>query len=151
IEYYEETTNPVLPYAGGPNVGSAVAEATLKTETTFGWTLRTEPVRKIATFVPATKEALDDVDFLEGQLPGRLAIAVQRGEEVGLLTGSGVAPQLTGLLNRAGIQTTAKVANPGENIPSAIYRGMQLVRGSAGAGFAEPTAVVFHPTNWTTV
>jgi hypothetical protein len=145
VEYYEETTNPVPTVAQG-----AIGEGAPKFETAFGWTLRTEPVRKIATWVPATKEALDDVDFLESQLRGRLAFAVQRIEEQELLTGTGVAPQFTGLLNRAGIQTVAKGAAPDTNI-DVIYRAMQLVRGSAGAGFAEPTAVVFHPTNWSNV
>jgi HK97 family phage major capsid protein len=144
LEYYEETTNPVPTVAQ-----AAVSEGATKFETTFGWTLRTETVRKIATFVPATKESLDDVDFLESQIRGRLGFAVVRVEEAELLVGTGVAPQITGLLNRSGIQTTAKTA--AIPIPDVIYIAMQLIRGSAGTGFAEPTAVIFHPTNWTAV
>ena len=144
LEYYEETTSPVPTVAQ-----AAVAEGGTKFETTFGWTLRTETVRKIGTFVPATKESLDDVDFLEGAIRGRLGFSVMRVEENELLSGTGVAPQLTGLLNRSGIQTTAKAA--GTPIPDAIYTAMQLVRGSAGSGFAEPTGVVMHPTNWSAV
>lgn len=144
LEYYEETTNPVPTVAQ-----AAVAEGATKFETTFGWTLRTEAVRKIATFVPATKESLDDVDFLESQIRGRLGFAVTRVEEAELLTGNGTPPQITGLINRTGVQTTAKTA--AIPIPDVIYTAMQLIRGSAGAGFAEPTAVIFHPTNWTAV
>jgi HK97 family phage major capsid protein len=144
LEYYEETTSPVPTPAQ-----AAVLEGTAKFEDTFGWTLQSETVRKIGTWVPATKEALDDVDFLESQIRGRLAFAVQRVEEQMLLTGTGTAPQLRGLLNRTGIQTTAKTT--GVPIPDVIYTAMQLVRGSAGTGFAEPTGVVFNPTNWTTV
>jgi HK97 family phage major capsid protein len=145
LEYYEETTNP----ANITTDQGFITEGETKYETTFGWTLRTESVRKIGTFVPATKESLDDVDFLESQIRGRLSFAVQRVEEAALLTGNGTAPNIRGLLARVGIQTTAKTA--GLPIPDVIYTAMQLVRGSAGAGFAEPTAVVFHPTNWTSV
>jgi HK97 family phage major capsid protein len=145
IEYYEETTDPT-------NITTDqgfITEGETKFETAFGWTLRTESVRKVGTWVPATQESLADLDFLEGQIRGRLAFAVQRIEERALLTGNGTAPNIRGLLNRTGIQTTAKTA--AIPIPDAVYTAMQLIRGSAGTGFAEPSAVIFNPTNWTAV
>jgi HK97 family phage major capsid protein len=148
IEYYEETTFTVGTAAGAPGAAGPVAEGQVKGELTVGFTLRTESIRKIAQWVPATKEALDDVDFLESQLRGRLAFAVVRAEEQQILSGSGVAPQIAGLLGRSGIQTQAKGADP---TPDAIYRGMQKIRGAGGAGFAEPSAVVFHPNDWTDI
>jgi hypothetical protein len=140
LEYFEETTFT--------NAAAAVAEGATKPESAEAFTLRTEAVRKIGHFIPATKEALDDVAYLESTLRGRLAFGVQRTEEVELLSGSGTAPHLTGLLNRSGIQTQALGTDP---TPDAIYYAMQLVRGSAGAGFAEPTAVVIHPSNWSKI
>lgn len=140
IEYYEETTFT--------NTAAPVAEGGTKTESTLAYTLRTESVRKIAHFIPATKEALDDVSFLESQIRGRLAFGVQRAEETQLLTGSGVSPQIMGILNRTGIQTQAKGTDP---TPDAIYRAMQLIRGASGSGFAEPTGVVLHPNDWTDI
>ena len=140
LEYYEETTFT--------NAAAPVAEGGTKQESALGFTLRQESVRKIAHFIPATKEALDDVSFLESTIRGRLAFGVQRAEEAQLLSGTGSAPQLLGLMNRSGLQTQAKGADP---VPDAIYKGMQLVRGSAGAGFAEPTDVVMHPNDWTDV
>jgi len=140
VEYYEETTVT--------NAAVEVAEGVAKPESAEGFTLRTEPVRKIATWIPATKEALDDVPFLESQLRGRMASNVRRREEQQVLTGDGVAPNLRGILNRSGIQTQAKGADP---TPDAVYKAMQLVRGSAGAGFAEPTAFIVHPADWTDI
>ena len=148
IEYYEETTFTIGTAAGAPGAAGPVAEGQVKGELTVGFTLRTESIRKIAQWVPATKEALDDVDFLESQLRGRLAFAVVRAEEQQILGGSGVAPQIAGLLGRSGIQTQAKGADP---TPDAIYRGMQKIRGAGGAGFAEPSAVVVHPNDWTDI
>jgi HK97 family phage major capsid protein len=140
LEYYEETTFT--------NNAATVAEGGTKPESALGFTLRQESVRKIAHFIPATKEALDDVAFLESTIRGRLAFGVMRAEEAQLLSGDGNAPNIRGLLNRTGIQTQAKGADP---TPDAIYKAMQLIRGSAGAGFAEPTAVVLHPNDWTDI
>jgi HK97 family phage major capsid protein len=140
VEYYEETTLT--------NAATTVAEGGTKPESALDWTLRTESVRKTATWIPATKESLDDVPFLESTIRGRLAYMVERVEETQVLTGDGVAPNLLGIMNRSGIQTQAKGADP---TPDAIYKAMQLVRGSNGAGFAEPTAVVIHPDDWTDI
>jgi HK97 family phage major capsid protein len=140
VDYYEETTVT--------NAAAAVAEGGTKPESALAWTLRTETVRDIATWIPATRQTLRDNRQLEGQVRGRLMFMVRRQEETQLLTGSGVAPNLTGILNRAGIQTQAKGADP---VPTAIFKAMQKVRGAAGSGFAEPTAVVLHPNDWTDI
>ena len=140
VEYYEETTFT--------NAAAGVLEGAAKPESDWAATLRTEPIRKIGHWFQATEESLADVPWLESQLRGRLAFGVIRREEQFLLNGTGVAPQLTGLLNRTGIQTIAKTA--GVPVPDVIYQAMQRVRGEAGAGFAEPTAIVMHPTNFTT-
>src|SRR5262245_15676153 len=140
LEYYEETAVT--------NNATTVAEGASKPESALGWTLRNETVRKIATWIPATDEALGDVPFLEGQIRNRLAYMIQRVEERQVLAGNGVGTNLTGLINRSGIQTQAKSTDP---TPDAIYRGMQKVRGAAGTGFAEPTAYVTHPNDWTDV
>lgn len=140
VEYYEETTVT--------NNAATVAEGGTKPESALAWTLRTEAVRKIAHWIPATKEALDDVSFLEAQIRGRLAFGVRRIEEAQIYGGDGNAPNLRGIINRTGIQTQAKGADP---TPDAIYKAMQKVRGASGAGFAEPTAVVLHPNDWTDI
>ena len=140
VDYYEETTVT--------NNAAATAEGIAKPESALGWTLRTEPVRKIATWIPATDEVLADNAFLEGQIRGRLTWMVQRVEEAEVVSGSGVAPHLLGFLGRA-IQTYAKQAADAN--PDAIYQAMQRVRGATGSGFAEPTGVVMNPTNWTAI
>lgn len=140
VEYYEETTVT--------NNAATVAEGGTKPESALAWTLRTESVRKVATWIPATKESLDDVSWLESQIRGRLAFMVMRQEEAQILTGDGNAPNLRGILNRTGIQTQAKGADP---TPDAIYKAMQKIRGAGGSGFAEPSAVVLHPNDWTDI
>jgi HK97 family phage major capsid protein len=140
VEYYEETTVT--------NAAATVAEGDSKPESALAWTLRTETARKIAHWIPATKEALDDVSFLESQIRGRLAYGIRRIEETQLISGDGNAPNLRGILNRSGIQTQAKGTDP---TPDAVYKAMQKVRGASGSGFAEPTALVIHPNDWTDI
>lgn len=140
VEYYEET--------GFTNNAAMVAEGGTKPESALAWTLRQEPIRKAAHWIPATDEALADVSFLESQIRGRLAYGIQRVEEAQVLNGNGVAPNILGILQRPGIQTQAKGTDP---TPDAVYKAMQLIRGAAGTGFAEPNGVVFNPNNWTTV
>ena len=134
IEYYEETTFT--------NAGAPVEEGAAKPESALGYTLRTESVRKIAHWIPATDELLMDVSQMRSVIEGRMVFGVRRAEETQLLNGSGTAPAIRGLLNRTGIQTQARGTDP---VPDAVYRGMTRVR---VIGFAEPTAVVFHPNDW---
>jgi HK97 family phage major capsid protein len=134
ITYMEETTFT--------NNADTVAEGGVKPEGELDFTERTDNVRKIATWIPATAELLADVSGIESYIRGRLAFMVRRKEEQQLLLGDGVAPNILGVQVRTGVQTQAKGADP---VPDAIYKGMNKVMNT---GFADPTAVVFHPNDW---
>jgi HK97 family phage major capsid protein len=124
------------------------AEGAAKTESDWAVTLRSDPIRKVAHWFQATKESLDDVPWLESQLRGRLSFGVRRKEEQQVLSGDGTGQNITGLINRSGIQTQARGSDSNMD---AIYKAMQKIRGSAGTGFAEPTAIVIHPDNFTAI
>lgn len=141
VEYYEETAFT--------NNATMTAEGTTKTESDFTMTLRSDTVRKVAHWLQATKESLADVPFLESQMRGRLAFGVRRKEEQQILTGDGTGQNILGIINRSGIQTQA--VGGALSTMDAVYTAMQKVRGSAGSGFAEPTAMVVHPANWTNI
>jgi HK97 family phage major capsid protein len=137
VEYYEQT--------GFTNSAAEVAEGATKPESALAWTLRTATARDIAHWIPMTKQAVRDNAFLDTQVRSELMFGIRRREETQALLGDGVAPNLRGILNTSGIQTQAKGADP---TPDAVYKAMQLVRGAAGSGFAEPTGAVFHPLDW---
>jgi HK97 family phage major capsid protein len=146
IDYYEQT--------GETNAADVVAEGGTKPESALAWTLRSETIRKIATHLPATDEVLDDNPGLEALISGRLRYMVEWKEEQEILSGNGTGQHLLGFLSRGsgGLQNVTKAA--GENNADAIFRAMQAVRGAAGTagvGFAEPTAVVMHPQNWSAI
>jgi HK97 family phage major capsid protein len=145
IEYFEQTT---FTNAAAEVAESAQGAPVSKPEAALDWTLRTEPVQTIAVWIPVTRQALEDVSQLESTIRGELSFMVRRREETQLLVGDGTSPNISGILDRSTIQTTAVGAG---GAIDAVYTAMQLVRGSAGSGFAEPTAVVAHPNDWTAI
>lgn len=137
LNYWEETTTT--------NNADTVAEGEPKPESEIDFTERTDHIRKIATWLPATTELLSDVPRLRSYIEGRLRYFIKRKEESQLLLGDGTAPNISGIQDRSGIQTQAKGADP---VPDAIYKAMQLIR---NIGYAEPTAVVLNPNDWTPI
>lgn len=134
VVYMEETTFT--------NNAAPVAEGSAKPESALAYTQRSVPIEVVATFIPVTRQQLDDVVQLSALLDNRLRLMLALKEEDQLLNGSGTTPELTGFYNKSGIQTQAKGSDP---VPDAIYKAMTKVRFT---GFAEPTAFVMHPNDW---
>ena len=134
VVYMEETTftnNSAVRSEGGQAGESALA-----------FTEQSETVREIAHFLPVTEIQLEDAPMVESVINNRLLTMLDLTEEVQLMSGDGSAPDMTGFLVKSGVQSQAKGSDP---TPDAIYKGMTLVRHT---GFAEPSAVVFHPNDW---
>lgn len=133
------------------NAAAAVAEGDPKPESTLTLDEVDEPVRKIATFLPVSDEMLEDRSQIRSYIDARLRLFVQLEEEDQLLTGNGTAPNVSGVLDRSGIQTATRAAlqtasgavNPTQ--ADAIFQAITNIRVNA---LAEPDGIVFHPTNW---
>jgi len=134
IKYMEETTK--TPAA------VEVAEAGTYPEAAFALTERSSPVQKVAVFIPVTDEQFEDEPRARDYINNRLVRAIRERLDSQLLTGNGTSPNLRGILNVVGINTQAKGADPTFD---AIYKGLTLNRFT---GFAEPDAIVMHPTDW---
>lgn len=137
VRYLKETT--------ATNAAAIVAEGDSKPESTLEFDLVDEPVRKIATLLPVTDEMLEDVAQIRGYIDNRLRLFVQLSEEDQLLNGDGTPPNLTGLLNRSGIQTAEAVGTG--TVADAVFKAITDIRANA---FLEPDGIVINPTDWQT-
>ena len=127
------------------NNAAPVAEAAAKPESALAYTARTQPAEVIATILPVTEQQLDAEAQMRSLIENRMTRMLDLATETQILTGDGVTPNLLGFLNKPGIATQALGA---DTVPDAIYKAMAKVRDVA---FAEPTAYVTNPADWTPV
>ena len=134
VVYMEETTRT--------HAAAEKAEGAAFAESTFVFTERTSPVRKITDSLPVTDEQLEDVAMMNSYINGRLTFGVRQRLDGQCLVGNGTPPNLDGIKNVSGIQTQAKGADP---VPDAFYKSMTKIRLT---GRAIPTHHLIHPTDW---
>ena len=139
--YLEETTftNNAGEIAESGDISSA-------NESALAFTERTESIRKIATFLPVTDELLADVSGIQGYVNSRLSTMMKLRMDNQLINGNGSAPNLTGVLNKSGINTFAYGSYSGElRRIGQIYQAITEIRKDA---FVEPDSIVMHPSDW---
>ncbi len=124
------------------NYATPVAEGAAKPEALFEYAEVDAPVRKIAAYTKVTDELFADYLAVASYINQRLPYMVERTEEDQILNGDGNAPDLTGILQTANIQTEAK---GGDTAADAIYKAMTKIRFT---GFFEPDGIVIHPTDF---
>lgn len=124
---------------------SAVAEGSAKPEVTMQWTDDEAPVRKIAAWIPASTEILDDAPTLRGYIDTRLAYMLALREEQELISGPGSAPRIKGILQFADVQTQAAVSG---DLPATVGQAIGKVENvDGGANFVAVNPITF----WTAV
>lgn len=143
------TQNQVIDFVkvNSPLVrASPQIETHTKLENAVTFTTVSEKVRTLATWIPASRQILDDFEELEGFLRTSLPYYVDLAEEQQLLTGSGSGEDLHGLITQATAFDTALLpAAPGWNQIDIIGRAIQQI------GIAKevaPSFVILHPTDW---
>jgi HK97 family phage major capsid protein len=139
--YLEETTFT-------NNAGSVAESADISTsnEGALAFTERTESIRKMATFLPVTDELLADVAGIQGYVNSRLQTMMRLNLDNQLVNGDGSAPNLTGVLNKSGINTFDYSSFAGDlNRLGQIYQAITEIRKDA---FVEADSIVMHPSDW---
>lgn len=127
------------------NGAAMVLEGGIKGEGAFAFEEKTVVARKLAVHIPVTSEALADVANAESIINNRLLTMFRLRLEDQIIAGSGVAPQMTGLLNMAGTQSHTLGA---DTVIDAIKKMITKVETVA---FANPNVVICHPSLWETI
>ncbi len=139
--YLEETTftNNAGEIAESGDISSA-------NESALAFTERTESIRKIATFLPVTDELLADVAGIQGYVNSRLSTMMKLRLDNQLMDGDGSAPNLTGVLNKSGVNSFQFGSYSGElGRLGQIYQAITEIRKDA---FVEADAIIMHPEDW---
>lgn len=137
IVYMEETTLTLN--------AAEVAEGGAFAESAFELTEQTSNVRKIAHFVPATDEQLEDEASAGGYLDRRMRFGLEQRLDYQIVQGDGNAPNLDGLMAFAGVQTYALAGEPALD---AIHKGITLVNVT---GRAIASAILIHSNDWQSI
>jgi HK97 family phage major capsid protein len=128
------------------NAVAAVAEGAAKPESTLAYVQATDPVVKIATWIPVTTEMLDDFPAMQSLIDSRLRMFLSLGEEDQLLNGSGTAPNMRGIMNRTSLATA--VARGADSNMDAMMKQIAAIAANA---LIQPDGFVMNPTNWLSV
>lgn len=137
IEYVEET--------GFTNQADVVSEGDLKPESGLTFELKTESVKTIAHWIPATRQIIADASQLRSYVDNRLVYGLKLKEENKLLYGTGTGGDIQGIMTHTGIQTYSwSAGEAGDTKIDAIRRAITLAR------LAEypVTGIVLNPQDW---
>jgi HK97 family phage major capsid protein len=127
-------------------LASPTAEASTKPENAVTFTSLSERVKVIATWIPASRQVLDDMPGLVAFINHGLAYYLDAAEELQMLSGDNVGEDLHGIIPQA------SAFNSGLLSPAHGWNTIDIV-GSAiqqitAAAELQPTFVVLHPNDW---
>ena len=142
----QATTNSLRYVVEGTATSGAagVAEGSTKPQSTLGFTMTDEPVKKIATLLPISEEMLEDAPAVQSYINGRLTLFVRIEEERQLLRG-------TGTNDLVGIMASTRGINVYAGGTAAGNKAVQLfiaMNGQRGSALVEPDWIVINPTDY---
>jgi HK97 family phage major capsid protein len=127
-------------------VGSPVPEASTKPENAVTFTTVSERIKTIATWIPASRQVLDDFAELMTFIRTCMPYYVNLEEELQILSGDNVGEDLHGIIPQASAFNTSEL-DPvkGWNNIDIVGRAIQQI---TAAKELPPTFIVLHPTDW---
>jgi HK97 family phage major capsid protein len=125
-------------------IASPVPEASLKPENQLNFTSVSERIRTIATWLPASRQILDDMEELMSFLRSMMPYYVDLAEEQQLLFGDATVENLHGLVPQASAFNTSLLPSSYNKI-DIIGRVIEQITMSKELA---PTFVVMNPKDW---
>lgn len=125
------------------NNAAPTAEGAQKPESNYIWEPADAPVRTIAHWVPVSRQAMDDIPQLQGEIDGELRYGLEFVEEAQILKGDGTGQNLFGLVPQATAYSPAFAPADETDIDTLRLALLQ-------ASLAEYPAdgLVLNPTRW---
>lgn len=143
----QQATTNLIEYAretGFVNAAAIVPEGEVKPESDLTFELVSAPVRTVATTLTVSNQALEDASQLEGHINNRLRYAVGLVEESQILYGSGIAPNLEGIMVNEDVQVHNQGDHAGDQRIDALRRAMTKVR----VAEYPASGIVMHPEDF---
>jgi HK97 family phage major capsid protein len=135
-----------LVHTGNTNPAAAVAELGTKPDLGMQISAKTVGFTKVAALCSFSREVLDDFPSFMSFVPSELTRAVVDAETDQIVNGTGVAPNMTGILNTAGTLTRAWNTSGTDTRVDTIVEAANDIR--IGAAFGRADLVAMHPTTW---
>ena len=133
-----------FPQQTGRQMNAAtVAEGALKPQSDASFQLVTAPVRTIAHWMRASRQALDDAPLLQSLIDGELRYGLNLTEEAQMLVGDGSGQNLLGIIPQA-TAFSAVFAVTGETALDRLLLGIAQVE----AALYPCDAIVINPVDW---
>lgn len=129
------------------SVASPVAEASLKPENSLTFASVSEKVKLIATWIPATRQVLDDLTELMGFIQTSLPYYIDLEEELQLLSGDNAGEDLHGIIPQAAAFNSSLLpsAAKGWNKIDVVGTAIQQIN---AAKEIDPTFIVLNVNDW---
>jgi len=124
------------------SIASPVPEASTKPENQLQFQSLSEKIRTLATWIPASKQILDDMTELMGFIQSSMPYYVNLAEELQLLSGDGTGENLHGLIPQAAAWLGG---SPAVTRIDAIGSAIEQIQ---AAKEIPPTFVVIHPADF---
>ncbi len=142
------TTITWLNLSNQAGAAAAVAEAGTKPEALLSYAKRTATPKKIAHWIPASDEVLNDDAQLQAQIEDQLLMGVAFKEEVDLLYGSGTGSSLQGLMTHPRVQTYAWSDGETDPVPDTKIDAFRRAITKAQVREYVPSGGVLNPQDW---
>jgi HK97 family phage major capsid protein len=129
------------------SIASPVPEASIKPENQLNFTSYSEKVRLIATWIPATKQVLDDMTELMGFIRTAMPYYINLEEELQLLAGDDTGENLHGLIPQATAFNTGLLPSAASGWTRLDVVGTAIKQINA-AKEIDPTFIIMHTNDW---
>jgi HK97 family phage major capsid protein len=129
------------------SIASPVAEGSVKPENSLSFATVSEKIRTLATWIPATRQVLDDFTELLSFIQSSLPYYVGLEEELQLLSGDATAENLHGLIPQATAFNSSLLPSASKGWTRIDILGCAIEQINA-AKEIDPTFCVMHPSDW---